>query len=881
MSRKSESRLRRRLNIFSSIRGKITFLLLTLTLIAGSAGYFNYRSFDSIAASMSTMTDRDLPQLEQSNALISAASATKNAMIAVLVSSNSADLETATAQVNSSAEHLRKMVGTLDATIRDEFQRELDLVEETLMASIAARANSFENSRRVKALAQDLQDLTAEMQAVLLETADDAYFNISIKGGETIVAIEESLLDLTDNKFLMLQALLQTRAEVNFMSGITLAMATTKDLSTLSIFHDLVNASMKRLQDANSILLGTETGEAIAPDLQPLLETLVSRVKTDQAVRSIDNAGILSMRQKADSILASALDDMVFELTIAADDAATGNRAAIQSLLDNEVAFMNALLEINSWLSAYQIEALKILAEQDPEQVLVSQNALVTAARALETYTDFNEGRMAVQIARLSEIADPELGIASYRTRSLQADLDAGEAVQATVEAVLLIAGEASMRGLESQETISRQARGISADALAVKSNLEVLGVVAGGIVVCALLLTHLFIVRPLNKISRTTERLSQGDMRPVSGFERASDEIHRIACALTVFRDGLVEKEHLAKKTEENRVANLQRQTVAVEEVGRGLSELARGNLNFRIDAQLTEGYEQLKQDFNLTAETLNSTVTEVSNAASSIANGSREISQAADDLAHRTESQAATLEQTAAALEELTANVRISAQNSKEVDSTTTNTRQQAAESGEVVDQAVEAMRAIQASSSQISEIIGVIDDIAFQTNLLALNAGVEAARAGEAGRGFAVVASEVRGLSQRTADAAREIKTLISKSTGQVEQGVDLVGRTGEALKDIVVRISAISELIGNISVATGEQATGLGEANIAVSQLDQVTQQNAAMVEETNAAGRMLREDAMRLNDLMLRFAVDNQHSVPRYVPEGAKKSELSA
>ena len=563
---------------------------------------------------------------------------------------------------------------------------------------------------------------------------------------------------------------------------------------------------------------------------------------------------------------------MVFELTIAADDAATGNRDAIQSLLDNEVAFMNTLLEINSWLSAYQIEALKIVAEQSAEQVQISQTALAAAAGALGEYSDFSEGRLSAHIARFAEIADPEAGLASYRTRSLQADLEAGEAVQATVEAVLLIAGEASMRGVESQQTITGQARMISADAVAVKSNLEVLGIVASGIVVFALFLTHLLIVKPLNKISLTTERLSQGDMSPVSGFERASDEIYRIARALTVFRDGLVEKEQLAKTTEQERAENQQRQTLAVDAVGRGLSELARGNLNYRIEAELTEGYEQLKQDFNATAETLNSTVTEVSIVASSITNGSGEISQAADDLSHRTESQAATLEQTAAALEELTANVRSSAQNSKEVEATTTDTRNQATESGEVVDQAVEAMKAIETSSAQISQIIGVIDDIAFQTNLLALNAGVEAARAGEAGRGFAVVASEVRGLSQRTADAAREIKDLISKSTVQVEQGVDLVGRAGEALQDIVGRISTISELVSEIAVATSEQATGLGEANIAVSQLDQVTQQNAAMVEETNAAGQMLRADAMRLNDLMQRFEVDKENPIPICDPE---------
>jgi methyl-accepting chemotaxis protein len=418
------------------------------------------------------------------------------------------------------------------------------------------------------------------------------------------------------------------------------------------------------------------------------------------------------------------------------------------------------------------------------------------------------------------------------------------------------------MLGLESQNTIMRQAQNMDADAFTVKQDLVMMGWISAGLVIATLLLNHHLIVRPLNSISRTTERLSQGDMSPVKGFEQTSDEIARIAKALTVFRDGLVEKEELSRVADAERSTHQARQSAAVDAIGTGLSALAQGDLSYRIEDELADGYEQLKADFNTAAGTLNGTVRDVIDVVESLRHGSGEISQASDELAKRTESQAATLEQTAAALGELADNVRSVASDAKDAEIKTKSAFEKASESGGVMGDAVNAMKGIQESSSQITQItqiIGVIDDIAFQTNLLALNAGVEAARAGSAGQGFAVVASEVRSLSLRTGEAASEIKSLINKSTQQVENGVDLVGRTGTALDAIVERVSQVSGIVSAIAAATGDQASGLREANEAAVQLDQVTQRNAAMVEETSAAGQVLARDAQRLGSLMQNFA----------------------
>ncbi|MEP1327985.1 CHASE3 domain-containing protein [Pseudophaeobacter sp.] len=364
-------------------------------------------------------------------------------------------------------------------------------------------------------------------------------------------------------------------------------------------------------------------------------------------------------------------------------------------------------------------------------------------------------------------------------------------------------------------------------------------------------------LARAVNRITGSMKGLAAGNNAvEIQGQDRG-DEVGEMARALEVFRDALVEMQELEKKKAEGRDAELNR---VVQELSNRLSLLSQGKLAVRIEDAFPEDYEGLRSDFNTTVGTLNDIVGKVVETSGSIRNGAGEISQASDDLSHRTESQAATLEETAAALDELTASVKSAAEGARSVEQTMENARVEAETSDEVVQNAVAAMTEIEQSSQSISQIISVIDDIAFQTNLLALNAGVEAARAGEAGRGFAVVASEVRALAQRSSSAAMEIKTLIDDSSRQVERGVDLVGRAGEALQSIVTQVSQISKKVSGIAEGAVEQSTGLHEINTGVSQLDQVTQQNAAMVEQATAAGHLLKSDATKLTELMAHFEI---------------------
>ncbi|KIC20231.1 methyl-accepting chemotaxis protein [Leisingera sp. ANG-Vp] len=319
----------------------------------------------------------------------------------------------------------------------------------------------------------------------------------------------------------------------------------------------------------------------------------------------------------------------------------------------------------------------------------------------------------------------------------------------------------------------------------------------------------------------------------PVKGADGAIDRVVAVATDVTVRRQGL-------------------------QEIAKGLDAMSQGDLGARVKLSDQPDIGALGEAFNRSAEQLETAMGSVTQVSGAVQRTAGEISKSAGDLSQRTESQAATLEQTAAAIEELTETVQSSAEGAQKVEGIVIEAKATAEHSGKVVKDAVEAMSQIETSSEEIAKIIGMIDDIAFQTNLLALNAGVEAARAGEAGRGFAVVASEVRALAQRSAGAAGEIKQLIGESKQQVASGVDLVGKTGEELQQIIESVGTISTHISRIAAGAKEQATSLGEINMGVSQLDQVTQQNAAMVEETSAASRLLSADAGQLTQEVAKF-----------------------
>jgi methyl-accepting chemotaxis protein len=441
------------------------------------------------------------------------------------------------------------------------------------------------------------------------------------------------------------------------------------------------------------------------------------------------------------------------------------------------------------------------------------------------------------------------------------------------------------------------------------------LGITAAGILSGAglgLYIGTVHLSRPIKKVTETIKQVADGNFDIEVPFADRSDEIGDMAAAVEVFKQNgqavtRLNRQETAMRAKSDDLQSSMSLVVAaaasgdfsrridkryddenldrfagninelLESVDTGVTEtrrviaaLAEGDLTSTMRGSFQGAFGELQQNVNHTLSTLKNTMREVRDTTESINGNTNELRSGSDDLSRRTEQQAAALEETSAALDEITAVVQNSTGRAQEASVMASEAKENTERSGTVVRSAVEAMGRIEQASREISQIINVIDEIAFQTNLLALNAGVEAARAGEAGKGFAVVAQEVRELAQRSAKAAKDIKALITKSGGEVQVGVKLVQATGEALAEIETRVLKINDHIHSIATSAREQATGLQEVNTAVNQMDQVTQQNAAMVEETSAATHRLSGEANGLLQMISHFTIEEKSRGPALV-----------
>ena len=455
-----------------------------------------------------------------------------------------------------------------------------------------------------------------------------------------------------------------------------------------------------------------------------------------------------------------------------------------------------------------------------------------------------------------------------------------------TLLGVLYAGGTASEQLIKSQ--ISRSIR-----EMTVLFVIMLLGI---GVATVCIWLISARVARPLSALTSAMKELADGKFEAALPGLGRKDEIGDIAGAVEIFKVKTAEKAQLEAdgvlrrqkaeaearaKVAEEQAKIAQEQTQVVEALAAGLKTLADGDLTFRLSDGFTGTYLQIRDDFNSAMSQLQDTIKAIAASAREVAGASAEISGGSTDLSQRTEEQAASLEQTSASMHEISETVKKNAQSAQQANQFASGTRQVADRGGEVVAQAVSAMARIEESSRKISEIIGVIDEISRQTNLLALNAAVEAARAGEAGRGFAVVASEVRSLAQRSSQAAKDIKDLITSSSGQVQEGVDLVNRAGSSLAEIVESIKRVAEIVSEIASASTEQATGLDQVNTALAQMDAATQQNSALVEQNAASAKALEEQSAAMDERVSFFRLGEQAGSKRPPAEASPLNRIPA
>jgi methyl-accepting chemotaxis protein len=408
-----------------------------------------------------------------------------------------------------------------------------------------------------------------------------------------------------------------------------------------------------------------------------------------------------------------------------------------------------------------------------------------------------------------------------------------------------------------TQDETSAQAQASADHSAATQNSISTISLVTLLLVGLLAAFSVIQLRRDVKKIATATETLASGNTNvDLEAMERG-DEFGAIVKSLQVFRNNEARLVEARKEQEETRKAV----DTVVTSLAAALNSLADGDLTHRIKAEFSGGYSKVRDDFNAAMHTLEDTLRVIWQVMFNVQSGTNEISRASDDMSRRTEHQAATLEETAATIDTITATVKKTAEGALNARDAVATAKQDATRTGAVVTDAVSAMHEIEKSAAQIGQIVGVIDEIAFQTNLLALNAGIEAARAGEAGKGFAVVASEVRALSHRSADAAKQIKSLIGTSTTKITQGVGLVVEAGKALERIVSQVAEINDVVNEITASAQEESSSLAQVNTAVAELDGVTQGNAAMVEESTASSHSLAKETQNLADLLGRFTVN--------------------
>lgn len=903
--------------LLSSIAFKFGVALVGLSAMIGAAVVVSNVAFDGIQTRFTALLDTQVADLQNGASVIARAGELKDGLTEVLIAENGDALATAVSGVDATVAATNDLLLTLPPEQAGVFLTRLEDVRAGLSRLGDARAEEYRIQAAIQTTAGALETAATDAVRILLYFADEAAFDLEIGASEKVDQLDETLTNLVERDFEAVQTLYKIRAEINLLSGTLIAANETRDVGLQSIMHDLSRSALRRI----AVLLPEGDVAGVPPKTR---ETIDAATGFFEAALVSDRLGLrrfrdtaLSHRQEVENRLAEAIDDQLFSLVMNAETASEGNRKAIEGLLENQLGDLRQVTAMDETIKDFQIYAFQAAVALDDAALASAQDHLSAVANRLAGMLDTASEDLQPLITSMLPAADPETGIISIRRDQLAARVAANEISRSATENVVAIANLAREAGNATVTDIANAGQAIGAQIAGAHGKMRMIAATSAALVLATLAFAYLFLVRPLLAVTRATERLASGDHATMARVPLATGEVGRMVTALRVFRDNLIETERmqeddivrrraeveaekraaeqsrerdekeraLRREQEEERAAmkaaqdaervqtrrateaerreTEEAQKVVVTALADALEGLAAGALDTRITRSFPEAYDQLRVNFNDAMQALERTIIAVFGNGQTILGNAAEISGAAEDLSRRTEASATTLAETATALDQLTAVVRQAAAGASQAEDIVNSTREEARNNEAVVKETIAAMAEIEKSSQSIAKIVDVIEDIAFQTNLLALNAGVEAARAGESGRGFAVVASEVRLLAQRSAEAAQEIGGLIRDSGEHVQRGVGLVDKTGAALEGILHSVTDISDVMARIAASTSEQSSGIGEINRSVEQLDRVTQQNAAMFEETTAATHSLTSEARDLAGLLQAFRVSGR------------------
>lgn len=857
--------------------GKIAVKLgLMLTILAG-IGLFALlgatTSFRSVSSEMSDFENTWLPNLQQTSEILSTTSELQSAFAQLLSIDDPVLLQS---HLQHAAAVTRRLADSMQdgGTTAAEMADAVNALVETRQSELAAAA-------QIDKAVADFDLLLTQFESIVAEVQDAALFEMTIGGEETISSVSSSLDALLTGDVAQLTTVFEVRAAANSLVGASLALTSTRDASVRSILLDLAISADAILEDISSELSGSPV---LAPLEEPLaaLRDVGSRAMQDQAVRGL-SPEILSASSDMQRALATASDEIEFNLFIAVDDTRSANERAIRDLIDVQLRRINEAAALSDAVRSSIIAALGAAVAVDQNILAVRQSEFRDAAERAHTLAASFGNEVAVALAPLMAAADAESGIAADRAFALAAAQRSVEITETATQAVAGITQSANAALADAVAGTSEGSRTISATTSAAETRITGLGLLAAGAMIATLVLAITTVARPVARIARATERLSAGDLDAVDGLTAKRGEVGQMVAALRVFRDGLIERDRLtaenqaAQEAEAARVAELD---TVIDTLGTHLKLLSDGDLSSPIEFEFGGDYDELRSHFNRTVESLGSLLQSVNETGDTVAESVLSIASSTDELSRLTESAAANLEQTTAALTELTSSVNATADGAREANEIGERARRTASDGANVMRESADAMEKIRHASDDISKVVGVIDDIAFQTNLLALNAGVEAARAGDAGKGFAVVASEVRALARRCSNAAAEIGGLITKSGKVIHKGVEASSQASESLDRIVNGVGEMADKIAFIADLAESQANSIAEISAASTELDSMTQQNAARFEETTAETASLAQETRNLSEKIASFRLP-VHGTPGEETVTASDEALAA